>query len=436
MRHLPRPACTARSLALAVALALGAPAALADDARTAELEARIAELERMVARLLEQQAAPPPAPEPPPAPAQAPVAAVSASNRGTNFTYGGFIKADFMFNRFNDGALPAGSLGRDFFLPGLIPVGGSSASSFDAHAKQTRFWFATDTVTDGGDRIGSRIEMDFGVPVGGDERQTNTYNPVVRQAFFTWNDWLFGQAWTTFQEVRALPEGADFIGPTNATVFARQAMARYTSGPFAIALENPSTTITPFGGGARIVDDSTKVPDLAARWTTGGDWGFFTVSGVLRQLRIEQGALRDSATGYGLSLAGRWNIGDNDIRYMVTGGRGLGRYLALNFGEDAVLDANGQLDVHSLVAGFVAYRHVWAPGLRSNFTYSAIRLDQDATLTGPGANKSSDSFSANLLYSPTPRIDLGMEYRWADRELESGARGRMNRLHALARYTF
>jgi len=44
--------------------------------------------------------------------------------------------------------------------------------------------------------------------------------------------------------------------------------------------------------------------------------------------------------------------------------------------------------------------------------------------------------SANLIYSPLPKLDVGAELRFADRELESAVDGSLARLHFLAKYSF
>ena len=103
----------------------------------------------------------------------------------------------------------------------------------------------------------------------------------------TYNKWLFGQTWMTFFNVGALPENLDFVGPAESTIFGRQAMIRYTSGPWQFAVENPETTVTPYGGGGRIVADDTRLPDGVVRYNLKGDWGTFTVAGIFRQLRYE-----------------------------------------------------------------------------------------------------------------------------------------------------
>ncbi|KTF07689.1 porin [marine sediment metagenome] len=66
-----------------------------------------------------------------------------------------------------------------------------------------------------------------------------------------------GQTWTTFMDVGSLPESLDFIGTTDGITFARQVMVRYTNGGLQLALENPESTITPFGGGSRITSDDS-----------------------------------------------------------------------------------------------------------------------------------------------------------------------------------
>ncbi|MNR24233.1 hypothetical protein D3C85_1413020 [compost metagenome] len=121
---------------------------------------------------------------------------------------------------------------------------------------------------------------------------------------------------------------------------------------------------------------------------------------------------------------------------MLTGGEGIGRYVGLNFSNDAVLDASGQLDAIGVIAGFAAYRHVWTPGWRSSLIWSAQKVDNDVLLTGTGANRSAQSIHANLIWSPVTAFDLGAELMFADRKLESGLDGDMTRLILFAKYGF
>lgn len=431
-----------RPLVAAMAMALALPGiAFAQTDKERELEARIAELERIVQQLSQQQAAQPAA-----APAEAnPIqrrAITGGSAPGTIFGYGGFIKANTTYSDYTDGNPAAGSVGRDFYLPGAIPVQGAGPSQgtdgvWDAHAKQSRFWLTTDTTLDNGAKLGTRLEMDFAVPVGGNERSTNTYNPVIRRAYFTYNNWLFGQEWSNFMELGALPETTDFIGPSEGIVFVRQPQIRYTNGPWSVSIENPETTLMPFGGGAYFDTDQNSIPDITARWRHAADWGFFSVAGLARQLKREvAGGASDDEIGLGISATARINMGANDIRMMATYGQGIGRYTGLGFFADGVLDASGRIEPLDVFAAYVAYRHVWTGTFRSNFIAGFTKTDNPVALTGTNVNEQAQSFRVNLMWSPQPRLDFGVELSTAKRQLENERFGELTRLDFMGRYTF
>ncbi len=437
---------TALSVGLALALGSASPAIHAQSAKETELEARIAELEATVQRLasmLDQQqievqkvaeAVPPP---PPANPIQA-TTITTAANPNTTFSFGGFIKLDAMWTDTDSGEIPDGSVGRLFYLPQTIPVGGADeGTDLDMHAQFSRIWFGTNTVLDSGDKLRSYVEMDFFGSALGNEQSTNTYGATIRHMFFGWNDWLAGQTWSNFQDVAALPDAIDFVGPTEGTTFVRQAQIRYTKGPWSVSLENPETTLNAFGGGPRISSDDNNLPDLTLRYLHKGDWGHFTIAGVLRQLKYEVADGIDEDTfGGGISVSGKYNLGKNDLRYMVNAGSGLGRYIGLGFSNDATLTANGDLDAIDGWSGFVAYRHVFSPTLRGNLIYSVADFDTNIIEQGGAANDSAQSFHANLIYSPLPKVDIGAELILGEREVADGRDGGLNRLHVAFKYSF
>jgi hypothetical protein len=427
------------TMTLAMA-ALGAPAiAIADTAKEQQLEARIAELERQVQALLAaQKAAPPPAAAA--APAKAPIQATSITPNAapnTTFLLTGFVKADALFTKTSDGDIADNSIGRDFYVPGVTPVGGNGEDGIDlnAHIKQSRINFGTDTILEGGDKLSTRFEVDFYGSALGDQRISNTYAPVVRHAYVTWREWLVGQTWSNFMDVATLPESVDFIGPTDGTTFVRQPQVRWTSGGLSVSAENRETTITPYRGGARIASDDGWVPDLTARYAWKGSWGHVAVAGLLRELVYETSSIDSSTWTGAVSASGKFNFGKDDIRWMALYGN-LGRYVALNFTNDAVLDSRGDLESIDGFAGFVAYRHMWTGKWRSTFMYALEDYDNDANLTGGSANKSSWSAVANVFYSPLPKLDIGAEYRYGVREIENGTDGDFNRFQLTTKYSF
>jgi hypothetical protein len=421
---------------------LAAKAAESDEQQR-KLEARVEELERQLRELTQKMSGAPAS-----AAAHASVDTPTVQSKpitpnataGTRFLYSGFVKVDALWSDYQDGEIADGSIGRDFYLPSTIPVGGASEGvDFDSHIKQSRFIFGTDTDLAGGGLLSSRLEVDLYGSALGDERATNTYGVQVRHAYLQYGRWLVGQTWSNFMDATTLPETADFIGPTDGTIFVREPMVRYTLGNWSFSAENPETTITPFGGGTRIASDDNSVPDLTAAYTWKLGNGFLRAAALVRQLKYETtgvGAVNDSTQGGALSLAGKINFGKHDLRFSVTGGEGFGRYVGVNFANDAVLTATGELETISGWAAFAAWRQVWNDRVRSTLMVSASDYDNDVLLTGGNANKSSWSWAFNTFYSPLAKLDLGVELRVAEREIESGASGSMRRVQAVAKYSF
>ncbi len=447
-----RKATYVRASALAAAVSmLCAANAHAETDKEKELESRIQQLEKKLEEMSQAKAPAATAPTPPPPPPAPTAGAIQAKSitpnamPNTRFSFTGFIKLDTMLSKYEDGEIADGSVGRDFYLPGTIPVGGADESAdWDMHAKQSRFILGTDTELADKSVLSSRLEFDLYGSALGDERATNTYGLQLRHAYLQYKGWLVGQTWSNFQDVAALPESADFIGPTDGTIFVRQPQIRYTTGAFSIAVENPETTITPFGGGtggnARISSDDNNIPDVTAAYTFKFGSSYIRASALARQLKYQTtgvGAIDDSTYGGALSISGKIMLGTaDDLRFMATAGDGIGRYVGVNFANDAVLNASGDLKAISGWAAFAAWRHVWTPKLRSTLMVSTSEYDNDVALTGGGVNKSSFSWAANMFYSPIPKIDVGVELRHAEREVESGVDGAMNRLHAAVKYSF
>ena len=436
------------ALFTAMVAAFGAPQLVhaQGSEREQALEARVAELERLVNTLLSQQQQSETqiqevkavqAQMPAPAPAgKAPIQNITltpAALPGSTVKIGGFVKADFMVTRTGDGQLADAAVGRALYVPSQTPVGGASSDwDYDAHAKFSRFNIGIDSVTEAGNKLGAFFEMDFFGNALGNQNATNTYGTTVRHAYMYWNNWLAGQTWSNFMDTAALPEAVDFVGPTDGVLFVRQAQLRYTSGGFSASLENPETTLV--GAAA---SDRGVLPDLTLRYGWKGDWGSFGVAALLRQLDVDRAGADDSRMAGGFTLGGKWVLGANDdLRYQLTAGEGLSRYVGLGITGDAALDANGDLDTIGMVAGYVGWRHAFSPRLRTNVIYARSDYDNDAALTGLAATRSVQSLRANVFYSPLPKIDVGAELMFGKREVESGAEGDITRLQFTTKYSF
>ena len=369
--------------------------------------------------------------------------AVSLGKVGnTSVSMGGYVKFDAMMTSFSDGAVSAQNLTRDFYIPSLTPVGGTDEDVvFDMHAKQSRINFKTVT-EDGDDTLTTFFEFDFLASAGGNERITNSYGPRMRHAFLKWNNWLFGQTWTTFQNVGSLPESVDFIGNTDAGIFGRQAQIRYTSGPWMFSAENPETTVS---DGGRVVTDDNSLPDFVVRFNQKSDGLSISYAALIRQLAYNNtngggaaaaGTIDSTETSVGISITGKMMLGDNDLRFGLNTGSGMGRYIGLNAVNGAVVNGT-EIEAIDSTGVFLSYRLVLGEGARINLGFSTLSVDNDdAPLAGAGGLESTTRISANYMKTVAKGLTLGVELSQATRENENGAEGDMTRLQFTAKQGF
>jgi hypothetical protein len=122
---------------------------------------------------------------------------------------------------------------------------------------------------------------------------------------------------------------------------------------------------------------------------------------------------------------------------MLTAGQGIGRYVGFGLGADGVLDATGGESMGPACSPASCPGATCSiPKLRGNLMFSRAQLDNDTDWTGFGVTESAQSMHANLIYSPFPKLDIGAELIWGNREVESGADGDLRRLHTTVKYSF
>ncbi len=385
--------------------------------------------------------------------------AVQADLADTKAELSGYIKLDTLISKYN-GSTPSAGIAEEFFVPSTISTDRQEEGpTFNMHVRETRFRLKTTTPVDG-HSVRTTLEVDFMVLKGGDERISNSYAPRVRHAFFAYDglpgiagfadngELLVGQTWSTFYNVESLPELNDFVGPVG-TIFDRQPMVRYTVGDrdagigqFSLALENPETTVTVNGDGDRETPNDHRMPEVAAMYR----YGPISASAIVREL-IYQGIkengnrIKEKEIGAAFSLAGRipvpLNELGNDLRFMANVGNGLGRYIGLNAFNDAYLKADETLGTSLQWGGFVAYRHFWAPGLRSTLSASIAGTSYDDPFPGRGSQAERYySSHLNLMYSPVQAMSYGIEYIYGRRENVDGSDGMLNRILLSAKYGF
>jgi len=364
----------------------------------------------------------------------------------TTVKLGGFVRLNVIASRYSDGEVAVGGLGKEFFLPQQIPVGGGfSSQDLLLSARQTRLQFSTATPMNGTE-IKTLVEFDFALataPVGA-QRATNPYTPTFRRGFIEYGNLLVGQEWSTFQNIAVLPETTDFVGPLDGTVFNRQALVRYSIPlrpglTLQIAAENPETE-TALPANAALVDtDDDRLPDVVARVNWKPTFGDFALAGIARELRTDTLGSGDTAFGWGVSGSGKIPIGErHDLRFMATYGQGIGRYLGLGYVPDAIYGGTAtRLERIDNFAAFAAFRIGWTDAIHSTVMGSYQSADYPAGVIVTGlANAKSYGGAGNLFWSPGKGFDIGVEYRHAVRKLVSGDTGALDRLEFAFKYGF
>jgi len=364
----------------------------------------------------------------------------------TTLKLSGFIDLDVHFTNTSDGEISptaVGGAGLDQYIPSLTPVGDGSSEDAglqtDFTAQSSRFAFSSTTPTDSGDVINTHLELDFLVSPGGNELVSNSFNPRLRRAYVDYRGFRVGQEWSTFQGLHAIPESASFCTPAESQVFVRQPIIRYTMGDFQFAIENPQTFIQDPPDGSGTIGDDGVLPDLIGRYNFTGDYGIVSVSGILRQLALQTETVDESTLGIGVSVAGRVNIGakEDDVRFSLQFGDGLGRYVGLGILRGAeFVAATGELEAIGALSGSATYRHVRGPW-SANVGFSFIEIDlDDGNPDNLDETESSVSAHLALVRKVAPKLTVAGEFLAGQRELVNGDDGTLNRLTFSVRQSF
>lgn len=371
--------------------------------------------------------------------------AAAADVAGVTVDWGGFVRLQASESRSSDGAPATNTIGRDIYLPAAsVPVSATPQGKtyFNAQAKETRLWLKANTDI-GGQKVGGYVEFDFISGAGGtfaSIQSTNGYQPALRRAFVTYNNFLFGQEFSTLINLSAYPESVSFFGPSEGGPFVRQAQARYTHGPFQVSLEKPDTFTSNVGATTADTGDNT-LPDVVLRYNLDPGKTKLSLAGVARQLTQHGGTASDTTAGFGLSLAGKIPLGTggDDIRFMFSGGNGFGRYLGLASTTDVTI-VNNKFRKLTVYDGYIALHHPWNDQWRSNLILSGLKQNlgegDTSAIYGTNASKRSLSAAANIFYSPIKPLSFGAEFRYAKRDTAQDLSGHLYRAQFSVTYAY
>lgn len=264
-----------------------------------------------------------------------------------------------------------------------------------------------------------------------------------------------GWNWSLFADIEASPTTLDYWGPVGLAL-CKNAQLRFIAldgaNRLAFALEQPGASADEGRYADRIelndVKPRFKLPDLTAEFRLTRQWGYAELAGALRRIEwIDEGEdnydLSGKAWGWGFNLSSKLVLGPSDVlQVQAAAGKGI-QNLMNDAPTDIGLETNFTDTIHPVkgvalpLYSFTCYlSHRWNKNWSSIIGWSEIHT-QNANGQNPDAFKNGRYASTNLLFSPLPNIQTGLELQWGSRRNYSdGWRYSATRLQFSIRYRF
>jgi hypothetical protein len=316
-----------------------------------------------------------------------------------------------------------------------------------ATARTSRFGFVTSTPTPISE-LEIKLEADFNAPndyMG--ELGSNGTLFRLRHAYGRLGNFLVGQTWSNFIDLRSYPDTVDF-NPTGDVTLIRQAQVRYTipiaGSTLALSVENPEglTSLPPLqtlSNGGRI--DFNRLPDFTANWTWNGRDAHISARAVTMEYRNDF----RSRQGYAFGLGGSSRLGPGTLVAGGQGGEGIGRYMFNSIMQGAT-DTGTDLRLWTALGWHVGYTMPWTSSLRSNLIFSQTYFNADDAANrflrnqwlGRAdefvPNKRIDQAFVNLFWGVVKNVEVGVEYAWGRRYTFGDEEGTQHRINAMVQY--
>ena len=363
----------------------------------------------------------------------------------------GAIQVDVIHDFNAVGLKPGGSVEREF-ITADIPVGGQAAditnrTGFSPNQSYLTGWAETDTpwgpfkVYADVNLMGSTTDTEF----------------QIYKAYGEWGWLKAGLDYTLWLNQAAIPDTLDFEGPNAAPeVRFTQASLKIPLLPgsekrelfFTVGVEDAPADMT-LPSGVVDITSVDQFPAVIGKLSYEPGWTHMELGGLYRRLKAEGTGYEQSIDGWGVTFSGSINTWGNDnLIWGLEYGDALGAYMqdTAGLGLDAAPTANQNLKAISAFGAWAAYQHWWSKSLRSSAIYGLVRLDSDFDLWPQPANtgtyKQTQYASMNLIWSPWPPFDVGLEYMFGHRTVtdrtavDGSTTGQNHRLQFTMRWNF
>lgn len=359
----------------------------------------------------------------------------------------GYIKVDLLYDlkqqsgdRINYGSIKSSNESQ--FNSGHVRI----------HARESRFNI-TAKQSFRNQVIKGFLEGDF-YGDNGSENISNSSSFRIRHAYIAFGNWVVGQTWSNYIDVKSFPENLDFSNETGQS-FIRQGQIKYQHAfgntSISYSIENPETDVLTITDGVIIAAETDTMFDLTAKIKQQSSWGHASLQAVIRKNKIylNDDSSQDNLWGYGIGTAGELKLtSDDSLKFHFSYGSGIGRYIQEANGLSAIAlhDDENTLSTKLLktYGGYLGYQHIINPTIRANFNMGFLETDIDNILTdskyddltGSSYTKNIYSLHTNVIWSVIPSIDVGIEFSTAIRETLDDERSEIQRIQMSAKYRF
>lgn len=301
-----------------------------------------------------------------------------AEVNGTQFSIGGFFKAEGIYSSPDNGD-----------------------KEFDGNVRTSRINFSASNEVEG-HKVRGFVETDFW---DNNTSADSTYAQRLRHAYISIDKVTIGQTWNGqfFSTAPMDAQVLDFWGPGFGTIAGNGAVVRpdlvmhYRSGGLLVTLQEP-------------VYEDADLPDMVVSYTQryAGGHGF-TAAVTGRDVEIQ--GTDNSEFGAAFSLAGKVALGSATTLHLSGyTGEGAAVYAGYGYNGSAgggTRDDNG-VDLIKTRGFSVAVVHKLSDKLTGTVRYGEAHADEIAAGVADDTSKMTD---VNLVYTFLPNVDLGVEWR-------------------------
>ncbi|WP_067218488.1 porin [Marinomonas gallaica] len=300
---------------------------------------------------------------------------------GTKFNVGGYLKAETVFDRPDDGK-----------------------NTVEGSVRQSRFNLGTSSMVEG-HKVRGFIEGDFW---DNNTSSDSSYAWRLRHAYINIDNVTVGQTWNGqfYANAPFDTEMINFWGLGIGTIAGNGAPVRpdlvvhYTTNGWRFTLQDP-------------VYSNADVPDAVVAYTRRTQSGHaFNVALTGREVDTTPTVDSDDQSDYGvaISLASKLKFGDTSLSLSAFTGEGAGVYAGWgylgNTGPSGVTEVDSNGDMVTLTGFSAGIGHKFSDKLRANLRYGQVHSDKSAL-----SEATLQQTTLNMIYTYLPQVELGIELR-------------------------